>query len=164
LRLPGISDGAVVVAERAGRGRQLVAFYAGEGPLDANALQKQLGESLPGYMVPSALHWRSKLPLTDNGKIDRKALVALVGELDGARQDRDRASTPTEQRLAGAWAEVLGIPPDQVGRGAHFFELGGTSLTALRLAVRLNRAVSLADLADHPVLADLASLVDARAG
>lgn len=162
LRLPGIRDGAVVVAEHADRGKQLVAFYSGERPLDAAALQEQLGESLPRYMVPSALHWCSELPLTDNGKIDRKALLALVGKLDGAGQGHERVRTPTERRLAVAWAELLGIPPAQIGRQAHFFDLGGTSLTALRLMVRLHRAVSLADLADHPVLADLAGLLDAR--
>lgn len=162
LRLPGVRDGAVVVTERADRSQHLVAFYAGPLPLDANALRDPLRESLPTYMVPSAFHWRSKLPLTDNGKIDRKALRALAGELDSAQADRERTSTSTEQRLAETWAAVLGIPPEQIGRGAHFFELGGTSLSALRLAIELNRAVSLADLAEHPVLADLARLVDAR--
>ncbi|WP_024303050.1 amino acid adenylation domain-containing protein [Pseudogulbenkiania sp. MAI-1] len=163
LCLPGVRDGAVVVAERADRGKQLVAFYSGEQPLDADALQEQLSESLPHYMVPSAFHWQRALPLTDNGKINRKALAALAGELDMAKRDDERASTPTEQRLAGAWAEILGIPPDQIGRRAHFFELGGTSLSALRLAIKLNRAVSVKDLADHPVLADLARHVDTRA-
>ncbi|MBI3144075.1 MAG: non-ribosomal peptide synthetase, partial [Pseudogulbenkiania sp.] len=162
LRLPGVRDGAVVVAERPDRGKQLVAFYSGEQPLDANELQQQLGASLPRYMVPSAFHWQRTLPLTDNGKINRKALVALVGELDSAKQDHDRTSTPTEQRLADAWAEILGLPPEQIGREAHFFELGGTPLSALRLAIKLNRTVSVKDLADHPVLADLARLVDAR--
>ncbi|BAK77322.1 non-ribosomal peptide synthetase [Pseudogulbenkiania sp. NH8B] len=162
LRLPGVRDGAVVVAERADRSKHLVAFYSGERQLDADALQKQLGESLPTYMVPSAFHWQRTLPLTGNGKIDRKALTALAGELGMAKVDGERASTPTEQRLAAAWAEILGISPEQVGRGAHFFELGGTSLSALRLAIKLNRAVSVKDLADHPVLADLAGLVDAR--
>jgi hypothetical protein len=113
-------------------------------------------------MVPSVFHWQRRLPLTDNGKIDRKTLAALAGELDIAKQDHDWTSTSTEQRLAGAWAEVLGIPQEQIGRRAHFFELGGTSLSALRLAIKLNRAVSLQDLTEHPVLADLASLIDGR--
>jgi hypothetical protein len=113
-------------------------------------------------MVPSAFHWRTKLPLTDNGKIDRKALTALAGELELAGRDHERPSTATEQRLAAAWAAVLGISNDRIGPGAHFFELGGTSLSALRLLIKLNRAVSFKELADHPVLADLAALVDER--
>src|SRR6266498_817058 len=105
LRVPGVLDGAVVVSERADRSKRLVAFYSGQGPLDANVLRDQLRESLPAYMVPSAFHWRRRLPLTDNGKIDRKALMALAGELDVA-ENRVGPSTATEHRLAAAWAEV----------------------------------------------------------
>src|SRR5205809_4504660 len=160
LRLPGVGDAAVVVTDRTDRSKRLVAFYAAPRPLDANVLRDQLRESLPEYMVPSAFHWRRRLPLTDNGKIDRKALMALAGELDVAEQDRDGPSTATEHRLAAAWAEVLGIPKDQIGRRDRFFDLGGTSLSALKLAIALDRAVSFKDLIDHPILADLAMLVD----
>jgi amino acid adenylation domain-containing protein len=162
LRLPGVHDGAVVATGRADHSKHLVAFYSGERPLDANVLRDQLRESLPEYMVPSAFHWRSRLPLTDNGKIDRKALAALAGELDVAEQDDEGPSTATEHRLAAAWADVLGIPKDQIGRRDHFFELGGTSLSALKLAISLDRAVSFQDLSGHPILADLATLIDGR--
>jgi acyl-coenzyme A synthetase/AMP-(fatty) acid ligase len=162
LRLPGVREGAVVVTARADHSKHLVAFYSGQQPVDAAVLRDQLGESLPKYMVPSVFHWRRRLPLTDNGKIDRKALTALAGELDVAEQDRDGPSTATEHRLAAAWAKVLGIPKDQIGRRDQFFDLGGTSLSALRLAIALDRAVSLKDLTDRPILADLATLVDDR--
>lgn len=166
LRLPGVRDGAVVAVERAGSGKQLVAFYSGEQPLDATTLQQQLAASLPQYMVPSALHWQPKLPLTDNGKIDRKRLAASASESTAAASDHTAAgsasSTATEQRLASAWAEILDIPRQQIGPDAHFFELGGTSLSALRLVTRLRRAISVTDLADHPVLSELARLLDAR--
>jgi amino acid adenylation domain-containing protein len=164
LRLPGIRDAAVVVTGRADRGKRLVAFYSGQRPLDARVLRDQLSESLPEYMVPSAFHWRKSLGLTDNGKIDRKALTALAGELDVAEQDHDRPSTATEHWLADAWAEVLGIPKDQIGRRDHFFDLGGTSLSALKLAITLDRAVSFKELTGHPILADLATLIDGRRG
>src|SRR5438034_4465836 len=62
----------------------------------------------------------------------------------------------------GAWAEVLSIPKDQIGRRNHFFELGGTSLSALKLAITVERAVSFKDLINHPILADLAALIDER--
>src|SRR5947209_1470841 len=162
LRVPGVREAAVVVTEGPDGGKHLVAFYCGQQPLDANALRERLSASLPKYMVPTASHWRNRLPLTDNGKIDKKALTALAGELDVAEQSHERPSTATEHRLAAAWAEALGVPKDQIGRRDQFFDLGGTSLSALRLAVRLNRTVSLKDLTDHPVLADLAMLVDER--
>ncbi len=162
LRLPGVRQGAVVVTGGTDESKRLVAFYAAQRPLDADALREHFRESLPEYMVPSAFYWQRNLPLTDNGKIDRKALMALAGGLDSAEQGHDGPSTATEHRLAAAWAEVLGIPKDQIGRRDHFFELGGTSLSALKLAITLERAVSFKDLINHPILADLATLVDDR--
>jgi amino acid adenylation domain-containing protein len=162
LRVPGVRDGAVVVAEGADRSKRLVAFYAGQGPLEVDVLRDELAERLPEYMVPSAFHWREGLPLTPNGKIDRTTLTALAGALDVVEEDYAAPSTPTERRLAAAWAEVLGIPQGQIGRRDHFFDRGGTSLSAVKLAITLDRAVSLKDLTRHPVLADLAGLVDGR--
>src|SRR5204862_5672224 len=89
-----------------------------------------------------------------------EAVSKLAGELDVAEQRHEGPRTATERRLAAAWAKVLGIPKDQIGRLDHFFELGGTSLSALKLAITLERAVSFKDLTDHPILADLAVLVD----
>ncbi|PZT68252.1 hypothetical protein DN402_08115 [Streptomyces sp. SW4] len=70
--------------------------------------------------------------------------------------------TATERRLAAAWAAELGTAPARIGRDDDFFALGGTSLSAVRLAVALDRVVSVRDLTAHPVLADLARLVDSR--
>ncbi len=161
LRLPGVREGAVVVTEGPDGGKQLVAFYSG-GRLDPAMMRDQLGGSLPKYMVPSAFHRQQKLPLTSNGKIDRKALTALAGELEAATQSRERPSTATEQRLAAAWAEVLGISQDQVGRWDHFFNLGGTSLSAIKLAIAFDRALSFKEIASHPILAHQAELMDRR--
>ena len=162
LRVPGVRDGAVVVAERADQSKHLVAFYSSQQPLDIEVLRDRLAESLPEYMVPSAFHWRERLPLTANSKIDKKALTALAGQLGAVEDNYDAPKTPTERRLAAAWAKVLGIPQDQIGRRDHFFDRGGTSLSAVKLAVTLDRAFSLKDLTGHPVLADLAALVDGR--
>jgi amino acid adenylation domain-containing protein len=162
LRVPGVRDGAVVVAERADQSKHLVAFYSGPRALDGDVLPARLGESLPEYMVPSAFHWRESLPLTANSKIDRKALQTLAGELGVVQDGYHAPNTPTEHRLAAAWAKVLGIPQHQIGRRDHFFDRGGTSLSAVKLAITLDRAVSLKDVTRHPVLADLAGLVDGR--
>ena len=162
LRVPGVREGAVVVTEGRDRSKHLVAFYAGNGPLDATELRERLGASLPKYMVPTAFHWREGLPLTDSGKIDRKSLAALAAGQDVAEQSHEGPSTATEHRLAAAWAEVLGIPEEQIGRRDHFFDLGGTSLSALRLAIALDRAVSFKDVIGQPILADQAELIDRR--
>jgi amino acid adenylation domain-containing protein len=163
LRVPGVRDGAVVVAERADQSKRLVAFYSANLPLEVDVLRDRLGESLPAYMVPSVFHWRESLPLTANSKIDRKTLTALAKELDVVEEEDYHAPrTPTEHRLVAAWAQVLGIPQEGIGRLDHFFERGGTSLSAVRLAIILDRAVSLKDVTRHPILADLARLVDGR--
>ena len=162
LRVPGVRDGAVVVAERADQSKHLVAFYSSQQPLDIDAVKDRLAESLPEYMVPSAFHWREHLPLTANGKIDKKTLTALAAELNAVEDRYDAPATPTERRLAAAFAAVLGIPQEQVGRRDHFFDRGGTSLSAVKLALTLDRAVSLKEVTRHPVLADLAGVVDGR--
>ncbi len=161
LRVPGVREGAVVVSGRA-ESRRLVAFYTAERPLDPDVLRERLGQSLPAYMIPAAFHRRDRLPLSANGKIDRKALTALAGELAVVEQRDNGPATPAERRLAAVWSKLLGVPEDEIGRGDHFFDLGGTSLTAVELAIALDRAVSIGDVTGRPVLADLASLLDGR--
>ncbi|MBK1783312.1 non-ribosomal peptide synthetase [Prauserella cavernicola] len=162
LRAPGVRDGAVVVAEHQSGSRNLVAFYSAADPVEPAVLRTRLEESLPPYMIPSAAHWRAHLPLTANGKIDRGALTTLAGELGLVEEDHLAPRTPAERRLAAAWADVLGVSASRIGRRDHFFELGGTSLSAVKLAVALDRAVTLADVTAHPVLADQAALLDGR--
>ncbi|WP_432176842.1 non-ribosomal peptide synthetase [Streptomyces sp. Tue6028] len=162
LRVPGVRDGAVVVTERADRSTHLVAFYSGPKPLDTTTMADRMGDSLPAYMVPSAFHWCQALPLTPNSKIDKKALVALAADLAAIDEDRESPATPTERRLAAAWAEVLRVPRERIGRRDHFFDRGGTSLSAVKLAIALDRVVSHKDVTAHPVLTDLAAVVDER--
>ena len=156
LRVPGVRDAAVVVV----RGTRLVAFCTGAAPVDADVVREKLAGSLPAYMVPSVVHWRRRLPLTAHGRTDRHTLTSLAQNLD-TRADGPR--TPVELRLAAAWAEVLGIPADGIGRHDHFFDRGGTSLTAAKLVTALDRAITLDDVIRHPVLEDLAGLLDRTA-
>lgn len=153
LRVRGVRDAAVVVV----RGSQLAAFCTGPRPVD---VREQAASALPAYMVPSVVHWRERLPLTANGKTDRRALTSLAEQLDA---DSEPPRTPAEHRLAALWADVLGVPAEHIGRHDHFFDLGGSSLAAVKLAVALDRAITLKDVTRHPVLADLAGLLDGRA-
>ncbi|GAA3156606.1 non-ribosomal peptide synthetase [Streptomyces echinatus] len=171
LRVDGVRDGAVVVVERGGGNKHLIAFHTGRRH-QPEVLREALAAALPAYMVPSAFHWQDGLPLTPNGKIDRKALTAQAEQAEQAARtapaaERDGAARealgPTERRLAAAWAELLGVPEHRIGRTDHFFDSGGTSLTAVRLSVALDRAVSLKDITRHPVLADLAAVLDGTA-
>ncbi|MFF9481593.1 amino acid adenylation domain-containing protein [Streptomyces sp. NPDC014733] len=159
LRVDGVRDGAVVVSGE-GHGKHLVAFYSGPGPLETAVLRARLGESLPAYMVPTAFHWHARLPLTGNGKIDKRTLAGFAARPAPPEERHRPPRTPAERRLARAWSEVLGVPEATVGRHDHFFDRGGTSLAAVKLVIALDRAVSLKDLIRRPVLTDLAALLD----
>lgn len=168
LKVPGIRDSAVIVVGT-GERRQLAAFCTGAEHC-ADRLAAALGEILPGYMVPRRFHHLPELPLTGNGKTDRKALVRIAEELD-APDGRSAAdgfggeapSTDTERRLAGLWADVLKVPAASIRRTSDFYALGGTSLSLIRLAIGLDRAASPLELRETPLLADLAALLDAKA-
>jgi amino acid adenylation domain-containing protein len=172
LGADGVRDGAVVIAGE-GHHPRLVAFYTSPDPIPAYRLREQLGRSLPDYMLPGSFHWRAQLPLTPNSKIDHKALTALAAGLaaaahqdlagpGGQRGGHEPPQTDAERRLADAWARVLGVPVGQLGRHDDFFDRGGTSLSAVKLAIILNRVVSLRDITEHPTLAELVELVDDR--
>ncbi|MGW1060502.1 amino acid adenylation domain-containing protein [Micromonospora rubida] len=130
-------DRAVAVATGATpQTLRLVAYVtpapgATPGPVDVLA---HVGARLPRYMVPGALTVLDRLPLTGNGKVDRRALTeATVGRDD--ERDFVAPEAPLEQLLAEVWAELLGV--DRVGRHDHFFQLGGNSVIATQLVSRV---------------------------
>ena len=132
---PAVRDCVVVLREDTPGQPRLVAYLAA-APAQHAALanwRAGLERTLPHYMVPSAAVLLEALPVTPNGKIDRKNLPKpeSAGENDLAL----RPATPTEQALAVIWRDLLERP--QVGRDDNFFELGGHSLLATQLIVRL---------------------------
>ncbi|MFD7610943.1 amino acid adenylation domain-containing protein [Streptomyces sp. NPDC059828] len=166
LTLPGIRDAAVTFIDHPATGPHLTAYYTRHTPLDQAELSSALGAHLPAYMVPTTYHHRAELPLTPNGKVDKKALVRETAEhtAPAATPVTSSPTTPTEQRLAAAFAGILGLPADRIGRDDHFFDRGGTSLSAVKLAIALDRAITLKDITAHPVLAELAVLIDTKSG
>ncbi|MBT2454427.1 amino acid adenylation domain-containing protein [Streptomyces sp. ISL-86] len=163
LAVPGIREAAVVIVGDAGIHRHLVAFYTADGAeTSVEQARGHLAAVLPDYMVPSYLHRLGRLPRTANGKADKKALAELAGTLGHGGAGHTGPATATERRLAMLWAEVLGVPLERIGRHDSFFALGASSLAAVRVIVRLDRALSLKELVAHPVLADLAGVLDDR--
>ncbi|MFC7396829.1 amino acid adenylation domain-containing protein [Chelatococcus sp. GCM10030263] len=155
----------VVVGWDAPRGdKQLVAYVVGAGDVapDVSELSRHLAQLLPDFMVPQAFVVLDALPLTANGKLDRKALpppdyAALIGE--------DAPRTAREEALCQLFAEILGLP--RVGINDSFFALGGHSLLATRLANRIrNRLgieIPMRMVFDAPTVASLAVALE-RAG
>ncbi|MGK0162255.1 amino acid adenylation domain-containing protein, partial [Pseudomonas mosselii] len=154
---PSVRDAAVIVREDAPGDKRLVAYFTGHQAIAE--LHQQLQGQLPDYMLPSAYVQLDALPLTANGKLDRRALPqpgseALVSRAFEAPQGE------IETALAAIWAEVLKV--EQIGRHDHFFELGGHSLLAVSLIERMRKAGLDADvrvLFAQPTLAALAAAV-----
>ena len=129
-------------------------------------VRASLAESLPAYMVPASIEALDSLPTTPNGKVDRTALEqwgsALRGDSGRATEAaREMPSGAVEIAIAEAWEAVLGISAP--GRHANFFAAGGTSLLAIRVAVRLKShgiAVSAQEMFRHQTIAALAAAVE----
>jgi amino acid adenylation domain-containing protein len=111
--------------------------------LGAEGLRSHLLSMLPDYMVPSAYVELAALPLSPNGKLDRRALPEPGDDAHVTRR-YEEPQGETERRLAAIWSEVLGV--ERVGRHDNFFELGGHSLLAIRLIERMRRADLHADV------------------
>ncbi|HEU5109813.1 MAG TPA: amino acid adenylation domain-containing protein, partial [Micromonosporaceae bacterium] len=161
LRIPDLREAAVVIAGRSDQTKNLVAFFTGADALAPADVRAGLAASLPDYMVPAYVHRLDAMPLTENGKVNKKRLGALADELSRERAGYAAPATPTERRLATAWAEVLNVLVESIGRDDDFFRIGGTSLAAVRLVVKLDRLVSLRQLVARPVLRELAAAIDA---
>ncbi|MGW8365539.1 amino acid adenylation domain-containing protein [Streptomyces wedmorensis] len=156
LRVPGVLSACVIVMPD-GVSKRLAGFYTAEQAVPA--VRELLAERLPLQLVPRTLRWLPELPLTDNGKVDKRGLADLeTNSASGNSLTPPR--TDTERRIATVWAEVLGLPLDEVGRTDDFFAFGGGSLAAVRLVVQLGGLISLVDLMANPVLADLAQAAD----
>ncbi len=160
-RHPAIRENVVWVREDNGL-RRLVAYLVPADPASppsASELRDFLRRSLPDYMLPAAFVLLQALPLTANGKVDRKALPAP----EAARPDLDAPfappSSPAEHTLAEIWRQVLALP--QVGVHDNFFELGGDSILSIQIVARANQAglrLSPRQLFEAPTIAGLAAL------
>ncbi len=156
VSLDGVEQAAVIAREDRPGDKRLVGYIVGTAdPVRARAA---LAAQLPHYMVPAAVLTLDSLPVTSNGKLDKRALPAP----DYADVDRYRApSTPTEEILAGIYTDVLGL--DRVGVDDSFFDLGGDSLSAMRVIAAINATldtdVAVRTLFDAPTVSQLAVAV-----
>ncbi|HGM4344250.1 TPA: amino acid adenylation domain-containing protein [Pseudomonas aeruginosa] len=159
---------AVVVARDAASGKQLLGYVVAEDGADSSGLLERLRErlkrDLPEYMVPAHLALLPAMPLTPNGKIDRKALP----DIDVTASEAYVAPrNELELALAGIWQEVLGIA--RIGVHDNFFELGGDSILSMQVVAKaralkkLGFSLKLRDLIQKPSIAALSGYDDSAA-
>ncbi len=174
---PAVGAAAVVLHGPSPDRAKLVAYLAphstdrrhgadqASAPLPGQQLEAWLRRTLPEYMVPNVFTWVDALPLTSNGKIDRKALAARPLTVDATRRTAgEEPASGTEQTLAAIWRRLLDVP--FAGRHDSFFALGGHSLLAIRLFAEIERTfgirLPLVRLMHAPTVATLAALLDER--
>ncbi|MDR3663314.1 MAG: AMP-binding protein, partial [Mycobacterium sp.] len=162
--LDGVEQAVVIVREDRPGDKRLVGYVTGAA--EPSATRAALAERLPTYMVPAAVVAVEALPLTVNGKLDTRALPAPE------YQDIERYRAPAnavEEVLAGIYAKVLGVqPPQLVGVDESFFDLGGDSLSAMRLIAAVNAALdtglSVRAVFEAPTVAKLAPRIGGGEG
>ena len=164
-RLPGVRACAVLAREDRPEQKHLVAYYvADDAAITARRLREQLAQSLPDFMVPAIYLRLDALPVTPNGKLDRRALPAPDGSRPELAGIYVPAAGPIEQQLCALFADVLGL--DQVGRHDHFFDLGGNSLLAVKAVARIHGELStvptIAAFFGEPTPAALAAIIEGR--
>jgi polyketide synthase PksJ len=155
---PGIQEAVVAVKEK-GEEKVLAAWFVSENEITAAGIKSFLLQQLPSYMVPAWFVRIKNLPLTSNGKLDKKALPNPVAEpVTGSVVPKGE----TEEKLLKIWADVLGH--DDISVHSNFFDIGGDSLKLLTVSSRiktiLGKDVQVTDLTYYPTIADLAKFIN----
>ncbi|BFH13822.1 hypothetical protein J6TS7_53130 [Paenibacillus dendritiformis] len=155
---------AVAIAREDGDGQPyLCAYIVADKELTSGDLRSALSQALPGYMVPSCFVQLEHMPLTPNGKIDRKALPAPDGSMQTGA-DYVAPRTAVEAELAQTWQEVLGIP--RIGVKDNFFDIGGHSLRATTLVAKLHKEMGiempLREVFQYPTIEQMAEAITGK--
>lgn len=167
LGLPEVEDAAVVVRVRDNGEKELCAYVVASGSLPSREWRRKLKEKLPEAMVPAYIVAIDAIPLTPNGKVDRRALP----EPEAGLRERSELALPRnemEEQVAAIWGEVLADMAGPFGIDEDFFELGGHSLKAAVLAGKLQQAtgieVPLSVMFDQTTIADMAAWLKEQDG
>ena len=160
---PGIKEAVVIIKTIATP--YLCAYLvtsSGEKP-DIQAIKKYLDQHLPIHMVPDNFVQLERMPLTANGKIDRKALSVLDDSI-AVKKEHTLPSSRLEKKLVQVWADILAIEPSVIGIDDNFFELGGHSLKATILTARIHKEldvkIPLAEIFKTPTIKGLSTYIN----
>lgn len=164
LEHPSVKETIVLAREDAAGGKYLCAYVASPSHAPQRELRDHLAGRLPDYMVPSYFVQLDSMPLTPNGKIDRRALPEPQPGERLAGTEYRAPETEAERKIAEVWQTVLGS--GRIGREDNFFDLGGHSLKAAVMVARLQEQfeLSINDVFEHQTLAELAAVVKPAGG
>ena len=155
--IEGIKDTAVIVREDGNGEKAIYGYVVSDNPFSVNEIREQLSKTLPNYMMPTYLTQIEKLPITRNGKLDKRALPEIEAK---SGKEYVEPQDEAEATLCRAFEEVLGI--DKVSVKDNFFDLGGHSLRAIKLEVKLQRLyknVTIRDIYKYPTVERLAHYI-----
>ena len=159
----GIEEAVVILGDTSGTQQELVAYLAGKKQWTSGDLRRYLKERLPDYMVPGYYVQLDKLPLTQNGKIDKRSLPRPQGMEMNTGTTCVAPRNSTEEKLVEIWSNVLGIEKEKIGINDNFFERGGHSLKATRLSSQIYKEfsikISLRDIFLHPTIEGIANAI-----
>jgi amino acid adenylation domain-containing protein len=160
--LENIEQAIVVLREDRPGDKRLVAYYTGSKKLNSSSGFQSLRSKLPDYMIPSVFSHLEKFPLTPNGKIDRKALPQPGAKRPLLAHDFIAPQTAIEKRLTSLWCELLEL--EEIGIDDSFFDLGGTSLMAIRMVsqyhTRFGYEIPAVKVFQHPTIAKLGEYLE----
>ena len=156
---PAVRESAVLAREDQPGSKRLVAYLVASSPApEISALREHLKKQVPDYMVPAAFVFLEKFPLTNNGKVDRKALPVPEQQRPELAGRYVAPRTPTEETLAAIWSKALRV--ERVGVNDNFFELGGDSILSIQIissARREGLQLTPALLFAHQTIAELSA-------
>jgi len=160
LKYPGIKESVTIAREDEGGDKYLCAYVVSERELEISKIRESLVNELPDYMIPSFFVHLEKIPLTSNGKIDRKSLPKP--ELK-ASKEYNAPENDVEVRLVELWSEILRVEKDVIGITGNFFQLGGHSLKATILVSKIHKIfevkVPLVEIFKAPTIRGLAEYI-----
>ncbi|PZE20567.1 non-ribosomal peptide synthetase [Paenibacillus xerothermodurans] len=163
MLIDDVEDAVVVVRQDAAGANYLCAYVAAERELSAQELRTALSQTLPAYMLPSYFVQVDRMPLTANGKVDRKALPEQGADTSGEEYAAPR--NEGERILCEVWQDVLGV--QRVGITDNFFSLGGDSIKAIQMAARLNKQgwkLDMKDLFQNPTIGQVSVYLQSTKG
>ena len=159
LKFPGIKEAIVIVREGFEGNKYLCAYISSTEEVNTDEIIKQLSSFMPEYMVPKHIVKLDKMPLSQNGKIDRKALPEI--EI-GALREREYIAPEDEleKLMAGIWQETIGA--DKVGINDNFFSIGGDSIKAIQFVSRMgkhNLKIDVQQVFEYPTISQLRAFI-----